>query len=107
MSRSATTSGSLIGCHETAFLTFGGVPVEVLYLPFGREQANLFFQVVARRYERGSLILTSKLAFGSGDEGRATLCSPPPCSIESCITPPSFQSLERATALRTSAGPAL
>ena len=25
---------------------------EIGYLPFGREQANLFFQVVARRHER-------------------------------------------------------
>jgi DNA replication protein DnaC len=41
---------------------------EIGYLPFGREQANLFFQVVARRYEKGSLILTSNLAFGSWDE---------------------------------------
>src|SRR5580700_7492634 len=40
---------------------------EIGYLPFGREQANLFFQVVAQRYERGSLILTSNLAFGSWD----------------------------------------
>jgi DNA replication protein DnaC len=24
------------------------------YLPFGREEANLFFNVVAKRYERGS-----------------------------------------------------
>lgn len=38
------------------------------YLPFGREQANLFFQVVAKRYERGSMILTSNLAFSSWDE---------------------------------------
>ena len=40
---------------------------EIGYLPMGREQANLFFQVVARRYERGSLILTSNLTFGSWD----------------------------------------
>jgi DNA replication protein DnaC len=40
---------------------------EIGYLPFGREQANLFFQVVARRYEKGSMILTSNLAFGSWD----------------------------------------
>ena len=26
---------------------------EIGYLPLGREQANLFFQVVAKRYERG------------------------------------------------------
>jgi DNA replication protein DnaC len=32
-----------------------------------REQANLFFQVVAQRYERGSMILTSNLTCGSGD----------------------------------------
>jgi DNA replication protein DnaC len=30
-----------------------------------REQANLFFQVVAQRYERGSMILTSNLTRGS------------------------------------------
>ena len=44
---------------------------EIGYLPFGREQANLFFQVVARRYEKGSLILTSNLAFGSWDQAFA------------------------------------
>ena len=33
------------------------------YLPFGREEANLFFNVVAKRYERGSMILTSNLSF--------------------------------------------
>lgn len=36
---------------------------EIGYLPFGREQANLFFNVIAKRYERGSVILTSNLAF--------------------------------------------
>jgi DNA replication protein DnaC len=40
---------------------------EIGYLPMTREQANLFFQVVARRYERGSMILTSNLTFGSLD----------------------------------------
>ena len=30
-------------------------------------RANLFFQVVARRYEHGSMILTSNLTFGSWD----------------------------------------
>jgi DNA replication protein DnaC len=37
------------------------------HLPLNREQANLFFQVVARRYEHGSMILTSNLTFGSWD----------------------------------------
>lgn len=36
---------------------------EIGYLPFGRDEANLFFNVVARRYERGSMILTSNLPF--------------------------------------------
>ena len=44
---------------------------EIGYLPFGREQANLFFQVVAKRYEKGSMIMTSNLAFGSWDEAFA------------------------------------
>lgn len=36
---------------------------EIGYLPFGREEANHFFQVIAKRYERGSIIVTSNLAF--------------------------------------------
>jgi DNA replication protein DnaC len=36
---------------------------ELGYLPFGREEANLFFHVIAKRYERGSTIVTSNLAF--------------------------------------------
>ena len=37
------------------------------HLPLSREQAHLFFQVVAKRYERSSMILTSNLTFGSWD----------------------------------------
>ena len=44
---------------------------EIGYLPLAREQANLFFQVVARRYERGSIILTTNLTFGSWDQAFA------------------------------------
>jgi DNA replication protein DnaC len=36
---------------------------ELGYLPFGREEANLFFHVVAKRYERSSTIVTSNLPF--------------------------------------------
>jgi IstB-like ATP binding protein len=50
---------------------------EIGYLPMSREQANLFFQVVAQRYERGSMILTSNLTFGSWDSAFAAMvCSP-------------------------------
>ena len=36
---------------------------EIGYLPFGREEANLFFNVVAKRYESASMVLTSNLPF--------------------------------------------
>ena len=37
---------------------------EIGYLPMSREQANLFFQVIAKRYERDSVIFTRNLPFG-------------------------------------------
>jgi len=36
---------------------------ELGYLPFGREEANLFFHVIAKRYERTSTVVTSNLPF--------------------------------------------
>jgi DNA replication protein DnaC len=44
---------------------------EIGYLPLGREQANLFFQVVARRYEKGAVVVTSNLTFGTWDQAFA------------------------------------
>jgi DNA replication protein DnaC len=44
---------------------------EIGYQPMSREQANLFFQVVARRYEQAATILTSNLTFGSWDSAFA------------------------------------
>jgi len=41
---------------------------EIGYLPFSDTQANLFFQVIAKRYETGSVILTSNLSFGEWDK---------------------------------------
>ena len=40
---------------------------EIGYLPMNREQADLFFQVIAALYEKGSLIVTSNLPFGQWD----------------------------------------
>lgn len=40
---------------------------EIGYLPLTREQADLFFQVIAKRYERGAIIVTSNLNFGQWD----------------------------------------
>jgi DNA replication protein DnaC len=38
---------------------------EIGYLPIDRVGANLFFQLVSRRYERGPMILTSNQSFGA------------------------------------------
>jgi len=37
---------------------------EIGYLPFNAQESKLLFDVVAKRYEKGSLILTSNLPFG-------------------------------------------
>ncbi|MGV8919500.1 MAG: IS21-like element helper ATPase IstB [Pseudomonas sp.] len=36
---------------------------EIGYAPLGRDEANLFFSVIAKRYEQGSVVLTSNLPF--------------------------------------------
>ena len=36
---------------------------EIGYLPFDREEANLFFNVIAKRYEQASLVPTRNLPF--------------------------------------------
>jgi len=37
---------------------------EIGYLPFRQNDVNLFFNVIAKRYEKGSIVLTSNLPFG-------------------------------------------
>ena len=44
---------------------------EIGYLPFTRDQANVFFQIIAARYEAGSTVMTSNLGFGSWDQAFA------------------------------------
>ena len=41
---------------------------EIGYLPIDRHGANLFFQLISRRYERGPMILTSNQSFGAWGE---------------------------------------
>lgn len=41
---------------------------EIGYLPIDRGGANLFFQLISRRYERGPMILTSNQSFGAWGE---------------------------------------
>ena len=51
---------------------------EIGYLPFSQEEAKLFFQVIAKRYEKSAMILTANLPFGQWDQtfaGDAALTS--------------------------------
>lgn len=41
---------------------------EVGYIPFDTDAANLFFQLVASRYEQGSILVSSNLPFGRWGE---------------------------------------
>ena len=41
---------------------------EVGYIPFDQDAANLFFQLIASRYEVGSVMVTSNLPFGRWGE---------------------------------------
>jgi hypothetical protein len=41
---------------------------EVGYIPFDQDAANLFFQLVASRYEQASIMVTSNLPFGRWGE---------------------------------------
>jgi DNA replication protein DnaC len=50
---------------------------EIGYLPIDRQGANLFFQLVSRRYERGSIVITSNQSLGAWGEvfGDAVIAS--------------------------------
>lgn len=41
---------------------------EMGYLPFNKQEAHCFFQIVSRRYERASTIFTSNKSFGAWGE---------------------------------------
>ena len=50
---------------------------EIGYIPIDRQGANLFFQLVSRRYERGAILLTSNQSLGAWGEvfGDAVIAS--------------------------------
>ena len=41
---------------------------ELGYMPIDKEKANLFFQMISRRYETGSIILTTNMPFDQWDQ---------------------------------------
>jgi hypothetical protein len=66
---------------------------ELGYLPYERQQATLLFQLIARRYERLSTIVTTTKASPSGPKYSAAMRRwPAPSSTASCTTPPSSTS---------------
>ena len=68
--RTADAAGDLgrqlRGYLRTAILVID----EVGYLPLSRHDANLVFQIIARRYEKGSIIITSNKAFSEWPDPR-------------------------------------
>jgi DNA replication protein DnaC len=56
---------------------------EIGYLPLEHQAANLLFALIARRYERGSIIVTSNRGLAKSS---ATQWSPPPSSTASSTT---------------------
>ena len=79
---------------------------EVGYLPFSRDEASHFFQAIAHRYERGSLIITSKRPFRPVGyrSSPAMRRRRQRCSIGSCTTPMSPWSAARATDCKNANG---
>jgi DNA replication protein DnaC len=64
----AVVSHELAGKLETLSRLDLLVIDELGYLPMDKHRANLFFQLVSRRYERGSLIITSNKSFNQWGE---------------------------------------
>ena len=75
---------------------------EIGYLPIGRVGANLFFQLISRRYEKGPMILTSNQSFGAA-KFWGIGSSPRRSWIACCITPsPSISAVTPTVSRRSS-----
>nr|WP_269320191.1 ATP-binding protein [Brevibacillus thermoruber] len=62
--RKAYTKTGWINASVSIFDQSSSLLTRFGYLPFDSLAANLFFQVVSARYERGSILLTSNKSFG-------------------------------------------
>lgn len=75
MIASQTKPELAVSIYPSTFLTLSRYTLlivdEIGYLPLNREQAHLFFQVIAARYEKGATIMTSNLGFGAWDQAFA------------------------------------
>lgn len=60
---------------------------EIGSLPIDRVGANLFFQLISRRYERGPMVLTSNQSFGAWGEVFGDRIIAKPSWTGCCTTP--------------------
>jgi hypothetical protein len=79
---------------------------EIGYLPMERHGANLFFQLISRRYEKGPMILTSNQSFGSWAEVFGDRVIATALLDRSCIMPLPGIYKVIPTGLRTNSRPA-
>ena len=56
------------GTRKPTAETLHGASSPTQHIPFDQDAANLFFQLVASRYEQGSIMVTSNLPFGRWGE---------------------------------------
>jgi DNA replication protein DnaC len=78
---------------------------ELGYLPFETNAAHLFFQLVSRRYERGSVLSRATARSVSGAASSATRWWRPPSSTGCCTTATSSPSAATATGCARNAAP--
>ena len=71
---------------------------ELGYLPMPGEAASHLFQVITRRYEHGSVILTTNRGIAQWGEIFEDTTSPQRSSTAYSTTPPSYRSTGTATA---------
>jgi DNA replication protein DnaC len=108
--KAADTIGRLTGKLRTYLAPNVLVVDEVGYQPLERAEANLVFQVISKRYEKGSTLLTSNKSFGEwgqvfGDEVLATAILDRllhHCDVVA-INGPSYRLKNRLTAIQTTA----
>lgn len=98
MGRLEPTLKRLSGYHLLIIDELGYIPVEA-------DAANLFFQLVSRRYEHGSIIVTSNLAFSQWRNASATSLSQPRWLTASSTTPKSSNTAAPATASKAEKSP--
>jgi hypothetical protein len=79
---------------------------ELGYLPFDPNAAHLFFQLVSRRYERGSMLITSNRSVGEWGTVFGDPWWPPRSSTACSTTARSSPFAATATACVRNAGPA-